>query len=299
MNILVLENDAKELTIIQQTLGGKHNLIPVTTSEQAWEYIQSGEARFLIGSWDASDLKASQFIVRVRNSTLSQSVYILLITSKNEDELPPSGMDDMIQRPLKMMDLKTRVTIAERIISLTNSLTVAKDQLENQAIFDNLTGFINRAAFLRQAAGELERSRRTSLPLSLIALDIDNFKPINDEYGIEAGDEVLRVVAQVIREKSRPYDCIGHWAGDEFVLALPGVIGADAEKISERVIAGVRGTRIEVKDEAVLNVKISAGIAALGRITTSTEIESIIEQARQAMSRAKESGGNQVFLIYS
>jgi diguanylate cyclase (GGDEF)-like protein len=103
----------------------------------------------------------------------------------------------------------------------------------------------------------------------------------------------------VIREKSRPYDCIGRWAGDEFVLALPGVIGADAEKISERVIAGVRGTRIEFKDEATLNVKISAGIAGLSRITPSTEIESIIEQARQAMSRAKEAGGNQVFLIYS
>ncbi|MBL8097797.1 MAG: diguanylate cyclase, partial [Anaerolineales bacterium] len=81
----------------------------------------------------------------------------------------------------------------------------------------------------------------------------------------------------------------------------PGVIGADAEKISERIIAGVRGTRIEVKKDAPLtvNVKVSAGIASLSRITTSTEMEPIIQQARQAMSRAKEAGGNQVFLIYS
>lgn len=299
MNILVLENDTKELTIIQQTLSVKHNLIPVSTSEQAWEYIQAGEARFLIASWDTSDIKKSQFINRVRGSTLSQSVYILLITSKSEDELPPSGMDDTIQRPIKMTDLKTRVTIAERIISLTNSLTVAREQLESQAVFDDLTGFSNRAAFLRQSTGELERSRRASIPLSLIALDIDNFKLINDTYGIQVGDEVLKIISQVLREKSRPYDCIGRWAGDEFVLALPGVIGADAEKISERIIAGVRGTRIAVKKDATLNVKVSAGIASLSRITTSTEISSVIEQARQAMSRAKESGGNQIFLIYS
>lgn len=299
MNILVLENDSKELTIIQQTLGGKHKLIPVTSSEQAWEYIQAGEARFVIASWDSSDVKRTKFIGRVRASTLSQSVYILLITAKNEDELPPTGMDDTIQRPLKMTDLKTRVTIAERIISLTNSLTVAKEQLENQAIFDDLTGFINRAAFLRQSTGELERSRRASLPLSLIALDVDNFKLINDTYGIQVGDEVLKIISKILREKSRPYDCIGRWAGDEFVLVLPGVIGADAEKISERIIAGVRGTRIEVKKDATLNVKVSAGIASLPRITTSTEIQSIIEQARQAMLRAKESGGNQVFLSYS
>ena len=298
----MLENDARELTVIQQTLSGKkHTLIPVSSSDQAWEYIQAGEARFLIASWDSGDLKSSQFIARVRNSTLSQSVYILLITSKSEDELPPSGMDDTIHRPLKAADLKNRVMIAERIISLTTNLSLAREQLESQAVFDDLTGFINRAAFLRQSTGELERSRRASMPLSLIALDIDNFKAINDSHGNEIGDAVLKVVSQVIREKSRPYDCIGRWSGDEFVLALPGVIGADAEKISERIIAGVRGTRIEVQKDAPLtvNVKLSAGISSIARINPSTEMEPIIQQARQAMSRAKESGGNQVFLIYS
>jgi diguanylate cyclase (GGDEF)-like protein len=144
----------------------------------------------------------------------------------------------------------------------------------------------------------VERSRRASVPLSLIVLDIDNFKTINDAYGSEMGDEVLSVVSQTIREKSRPYDCIGRWSGDEFVIVLPGVIGADAEKVADRVIAGVRGTRIEVPNETALNVKMSAGIAAVARITPSTEVEPIIQQARQAVTRAKESGGNQVFLVY-
>lgn len=302
MNILVLENDPKEWAVIQQGLGGKKNtLIPVPTSEQAWEYIQSGEARFVIASWDTSDIKSSNFISRVRTSTLAQSIYILLITSKNDEELPLSGIDDTIQRPLKIADLKNRLMIAERIIALTTSLSLAREQLESQAVFDDLTGFINRAAFLRQSTGELERSRRASMPLSLIALDIDNFKAINDSHGNDIGDAVLRVVSQVIREKSRPYDCIGRWSGDEFVLALPGVIGADAEKISERIIAGVRGTRIEVKKDEPLtvNVKVSAGISSIARINPSSEMEPIIQQARQAMSRAKEAGGNQVFLIYS
>ena len=78
------------------------------------------------------------------------------------------------------------------------------------------------------------------MPISLIALDIDDFKMINDTFGVELGDEVLRVVAQSIREKSRPYDCIGRWAGDEFVIMLAGVIGADAEKVADRIITGVR-----------------------------------------------------------
>jgi diguanylate cyclase (GGDEF)-like protein len=109
---------------------------------------------------------------------------------------------------------------------------------------------------------------------------------------------VLEVVAKSIRDKSRPYDCIGRWTGDEFVLALPGVIGADAEKVAERIIAGVRGTRIEVPNEPPLNVKVSAGIASIMRITTTTEIEPIIQNARQAVALAKEAGGNQVFLSF-
>jgi two-component system, cell cycle response regulator len=300
MNILALENDPKDLALIQQALdGNKYTVIPVASSSEAWEYIQSGESNLVIANWDTSDMQQAGLIQRVRNSTLGQSVYILLTTSKGSDEIPSSsGMDDAIHRPFKASDLKSRLIIAERIVSLASNLAIAREQLENQAVFDNLTGFINRAALLRQSAGELERSRRASLPLSLIALDIDNFKAINDAFGNETGDEVLQIVAQTIREKSRPYDCIGRWTGDEFVIVLPGVIGADAEKIAERIIAGVHGTRIELLNGTALNVKMSAGIASIARITPSTEVEPIIQQARQAVTQAKEDGGNQVFLAY-
>ena len=82
------------------------------------------------------------------------------------------------------------------------------------------------------------------------------------------------------------------------MLVLAGVIGADAEKVAERIIAGVRGTRIEVPNEPPLNVKISAGVASVARISTSTEVEALIQHARQAMSRAKEAGGNHIFMAY-
>ncbi|MBL8062694.1 MAG: diguanylate cyclase [Anaerolineales bacterium] len=301
MNILVLENDPREFELIQQTLGGKkYTLMPVSTSEQAWQALRADTSRFLIANWDTSDLDSTQFLTRIRASTLPGPVYILLTTSRNlEDSNALQGMDDVIQLPFKPLELKNRVAIAERILSLTAKLAQAREQLESQAVFDSLTEFMGRTAFMRQAAGELERSRRSSLPLSLIALDIDNFKLINDKYGSKTGDAVLRVVAKAIREKSRPYDCIGRWAGDEFVLALPGVIGVDAEKVAGRIIAGVRGTRVEVPNEAPLNVKVSAGIAAISRISTSTdEVEPIIQQARHAVARAKEAGGNQVFLVY-
>jgi len=301
MKILALENNPKELALIQQALNsGKDTLIQLVSSEQVWPYTQSGEACFLIANWDTSDLAVTQFISRARAAKLAEPLYIILTTVKNSDnELASLGADDIVQRPFRPADLKNRIAMAERIISLAGNLAVARDQLENQAVFDALTGFMNRAAFLKQSAGELERVRRASMPVSLIALDIDDFKVINDSFGVELGDEVLKVVAQSITEKSRPYDCISRWAEDKFVLMLAGVIGADAEKVAERIIAGVRGTRIEVENEAPLNVKISAGITSVARIGTSTEVEPLIQQALQAMARAKEAGGNQVFLIYA
>jgi diguanylate cyclase (GGDEF)-like protein len=300
MKILVLENNQKELALIQQALGNSTDVIvPIVSSEELWPYVSSGEFRFLIANWDTSDLRHTQFIARVRAMKLAEPFFILLTTLMNsDDELAPSGADDMIQKPFRPHDLRNRISTAERILSLSSSLASARDQLENQAVYDNLTGFMNRAAFFRQSNGELERARRISLPLSLIALDIDNFKTINNSFGLEIGDEVLRVVAKAIREKSRPYDCIGRWMGDEFIIMLAGVIGADAEKISERIIAGVRGTRVEVGDDPPVMVKVSAGIAAAARISASTEVEPLIQQARQAMARAKEAGGNQIFLIY-
>ena len=300
MKILMLENDPQELAIIQQALK-KHGdeLIPLATSEQIWPYLQREDTCFLIANWDTSDIRHSQFILRARAAKPAESLYIILITTKSSDEdLAPSGADDIIQSPFRARDLYDRITMAERIISLSRSLASAQDKLESQAVFDSLTGFMNQRAFFRQSTGELERARRESEPLSLIAFDVDNFKTINDSFGTEIGDEVLRVVAQVIREKSRPYDCIGRWMGDEFLILLSAVIGADAEKIAERVIAGVRGTMIEVKNEAPLMVKISAGIASASRITASTEIEPLIHQARQAMAHAKQAGGNQIFLVF-
>jgi diguanylate cyclase (GGDEF)-like protein len=300
MKILVLENDPKEFGLIQNALGGnRHSLVNIQSSEQAWSAVQAGVSRFIIANGDTSDLKQTQLISRLRAVKPENPVYVLLTSARSaEEDIASMQADDVLTRPFKPQDLKNRVAMAERIISLASNLATARSELEEQAVFDPLTGFMNHPAFIRQSAGELERARRASMPLSLIALDIDNFKVINEKYSQKTGDEILKIVSNAIREKSRPYDCIGRWSGDEFVILVSGVIGADAEKIADRIIAGVRGTHIEIENEAPLNVKISAGIASASRISASAEMDPLIEKARFAVARAKEAGGNQVFLVF-
>jgi diguanylate cyclase (GGDEF)-like protein len=294
MKALILEQNAKERSLIQHVLEKSgHAAILGRDMDEAWQLIENGETRFIIADGDAEDFKKSNLIRRARAAKILP-VYFLILTAGEEDN---AEADDNLHKPIAASELKARIMIGQRFLLLGESLSHARDQLESLALYDSLTGLMNRNAFFRSAQGELERARRSSSPLTVIALDLDRFKSLNAEHGVEMGDEVLRIVAQIIREKSRPYDCIGRWTGDEFVIALPGVIGADAEKIAERIIKTIDAADITYKNDAV-KVGVSAGIVSASRVSASAEAEPLIEQARQAMMRAKESGGDQVYLTY-
>jgi diguanylate cyclase (GGDEF)-like protein len=261
--------------------------------EEALKPIGAGQIRFVIADVDAENFDKQGLIQRIRAS-IQPPLYFLMLTSTEKES---ADFDDTLFKPFTLTELKARIMIGQRFLSLGDNLSQARAQIDNLALYDKLTGLMNRSAFYRTAEGELERARRASSPLSVIALDLDNFKVLNEAYGTETGDEVLKVVAQTVREKSRPYDCIGRWSGDEFIIALPSVIGGDAEKIAERIIKGVRSTQITSKN-IILNVGISAGIASAQRISAATEVDALIEQARRAVARSKEMGGNQVNVSY-
>lgn len=294
MKVLVLTSDAKELPMIHTALEKSgHEMISANGFEQALKTIETGQIRFVIIDEEAIGFK-KQDLIRRASEFNNPSIYFLTIASVDKER---SDSDDTLVRPFTAAELKARIVIGQRFQSLGDNLSQAREQIDNMAMYDGLTGLMNRNAFYRTAGGELERARRAGSPLSLIALEIDNFKSIIDTHDIETGDEVLKVVAQTVREKSRPYDCIGRWEADEFLIALASVIGGDAEKIAERIIKGIRSTQITSKD-IILNIGVSAGIASVQRISASTEVEPMIQQARQALARAKESGGNQVTVFY-
>jgi diguanylate cyclase (GGDEF)-like protein len=301
MKILVLNNDPAERSIILQVIQSKnHEMLACENSMAVWSHLQAGEVRFLIADRTNTDMDEKHLIEHIRSGELPASVYILLITSRAYDpEKQPARADDHLFKPISALDLKSRIAIGERIMNLGDNLLQARDQLENMALYDPLTNLLNQKAFLTTARGEMERARRNQAPLSLIMLDIDNFTALNEHHARHIGDEVLKLVARIIREKSRPYDCLGRWQGDEFISALPGVIGADAEKVAQRIIKGVRSIFITAgQDGPPISVEMSAGVATLFHVNPSTELVDLVQQARNAMLRAKEAGGNQVFLAY-
>jgi diguanylate cyclase (GGDEF)-like protein len=303
MKVLVLNNDLMERTVIQQVLQrNRHETVLAETTHTAMQLLQEGEIRFVIADRAGTDIDEKQFIRRLREANPPYYIYILLITPRVQDTdvtTPRIGPDDYLNKPIVPAELKSRVQIGERILHLSDNLLRAKDSLDNAAMFDALTGALNQKAFLSLSRGELERARRGQAALSLIALDIDNFETISERYGQNIGNDVLTVIAQGIREKSRPYDGFGRFENDTFLLILPGVIGQDAERIAERILTGVRNTSISLLDGTEISVSLAAGIASYGRITAATEIDAMIKQAREALTIARRAGGNQTHVFYT
>ena len=292
MKILVLEQGTKERSLIQQVLqAGSHDVVLAEDAEQAWKLIHTGEVRFVIADVESSDVIASQLVHRARTAGIP-SVYFLLLTSH---EISLTEADDILHKPFKAVDLQSRLVIGQRILTMGDSLSQARDQLESTAMYDPLTGMMNRTAFNRLAKSELERARRASSTLSVIALEIDNFQAISDRHGVEAGNRVLKLVAASIRERSRSYDCVGRWTGPEFMIALIDVTGPAAELIARRIVTGIRFMNLN-HEGAALELNVSAGISSAASISESTQLELLIQAARQALARAKESGGYQVVL---
>jgi len=302
MKILVLNKDWMERTVIQQVLQSNgHEIVSAESSETAMQLLQEGDIRFIIADRTSTDVDETQFIKRVREAQPPHYIYILLITAKIQDTdiaSPRTGADDYLHKPIVPIELKSRVHLGVRILGLGDDLEQVKDTLKNLAIFDPLTSLVNRRAFLALSRGELERARRGQLPLSLIGLGIDNFGSIKKNYGEEIGNDVLKVIAQTVREKSRQYDSVGRYEEATLLLILPGIIGQDAEKIADRVLKGILNTQTSLIDGTPVDIRVSVGIVSSIHISASTEIELLIQHAKEALSHAQRQGGNQVHTIF-
>jgi diguanylate cyclase (GGDEF)-like protein len=171
-----------------------------------------------------------------------------------------------------------------------NRLLIEKNvELERLAKTDSLTQLMVRRAVMDVAGAEFERSKRNSLDVSILMIDIDKFKRINDVYGHLVGDAVIHFVATIVGENLRPYDTAGRYGGEEFIVILPNTGLPEALSVAKRVLESVGKTDVPT-EKGLLQVTISIGSASLA--DKDTELTSLIERADQALLTAKASGRN-------
>src|SRR5206468_7159508 len=186
--------------------------------------------------------------------------------------------------------LRAMAGIARLGLDRARALERAKESAHAAAI-DALTGLFNRRYFLTRLEEEVERARRQSSPLTLMMLDVDDFKQLNDRLGHLAGDAVLRLVGDVLRRSVRLFDVCARHGGDEFAILMPGSSPENSRQIAERIRAGIENSRPASgswSDE--LRLTASIGIAPFA----DTAAEDLIDRADQALYAAKRQGKNRV-----
>jgi diguanylate cyclase len=199
-----------------------------------------------------------------------------------------------VQREAREQEIAGRLQgLGERVTSMEREALDYREKLEqqrNKALLDPLTGLPNRAAWSERLVIEHVRSQQVNTGLLLAILDLDHFKAINDTYGHQAGDKVLKIIANVLRKGLRGDDFIARFGGEEFALLMPGSDLAGGTRLLERLRAAVEQCPFHFKGERV-TITMSAGVAVFKPGENASQV---LKRADQALYRAKEAGRNQI-----
>jgi two-component system cell cycle response regulator len=238
----------------------------------------------------------------IRQQTWPGYVYVLLLTVQDgESDILAglkAGADDYLSKRASSAQLVARLRTAQRILGLEQALKAELEEKRRQSLTDPLTGTNNRRYFERQLQHDFKRTQRGGGPLSLLMLDIDHFKRINDQYGHAAGDSVLQEVVLRIRQSlTRETDWCARVGGEEFVIVLADTPLSGAARVAERIRQAIAGVPI-VANATAIGVTASIGVVDFQPTADreSVSVESLIKQLDANMYLSKQNGRNRVTL---
>lgn len=250
--------------------------------------------RLAVLDWMMPGLEGTQVCERIRKEPNRPYVYILLLTarSQKEDILKglESGADDYLTKPFDAQELRARLQVGQRILSLQNHLIEAREELLFQATHDALTGLANRGVILEALHRERSRQSRMGGSFGVVLADLDHFKYVNDQHGHLVGDAVLQELARRMRAAVRPYDLVGRYGGEEFLIVVPSSDVRGTMGLAERIRKSVEER--PVKTEAgEIHMTISLGVAVADPVVP-LDAQALLQVADDALYRAKDRGRN-------
>jgi two-component system cell cycle response regulator len=296
MRVLIADDDpdtTTSLALLAQAWG--YDPVTAHDGKTALEILQDPEApRLAILDWFMPRHSGIDVCRELRQQASKPYTYCVLVTAHASKpallDALEAGADDYLVKPVDPNELCARLHAGQRIVRLQEQLLTSHRQLRQQVARDALTGLWNRATILEMLDAEFDRCRRENHPLSILMADVDHFKRINDTFGHLTGDQVLRQTAGRLLASLRPYDGVGRYGGEEFLVLLPGCDGEAALCLAERLRRSVAEEPMEDDDRAIA-VTLSLGVAAWDKKLPAS---ALLRWADGALYRAKHAGRNRV-----
>ena len=288
--VLVVEDhpDQRELLAIVLQREG-YRVVTAANGLEALEKLETENIQIALSDIMMPKMDGFELIKRIRANPALKSIYLILITARIQEGDRVRGLDlgadDYITKPFSFSELLARVRVGSRVVHY-------QKHLEYQTQVDSLTGLFNRRAFEKKIHEEFERSKRYHNPLSVLILDIDNFKTINDTYGHHGGDAALVKISETFREKTRQTDFPSRYGGEEFVLVLPETDLDSALQVASKIHEAIR-SRAFGTTARPHTLTVSIGVSSTSARFYSDWHE-MVDDADQALYLAKNTGKDRI-----
>lgn len=296
MKALIAEDDLISRMMLTKLLTRwGYEVTAVDNGQDAWEYLQHVDSpSIVLLDWMMPVLDGLEVCRRLRDLESKSSSYVILLTSRDAKgdiiQGLEAGADDYLPKPYDSDELQARLKVGKRIIDL-------QDRLIRLSNTDALTGLGNRRRFFEAGKSEMYRSLRYKIPLCLILIDMDNFKRVNDTYGHDIGDDVLRLFADMITARLRESDIACRNGGDEYAIWLPHTNLENAVKVADALREHVEQTDFNLNLQAEggpdWRVTLSLGVAELSE--EDLTVDDFFKRVDSYLYKAKNGGRNQVY----
>jgi two-component system chemotaxis response regulator CheY len=293
----VADDSAVSRKLVEHALSeNRYSWVFAKSGREAIDLFTEHNPTLVIVDWIMPDLTGLEICKHIRSRTQASYTYIILLTGKSEKESVveglASGADDYLTKPFHPDELIARVGVGLRIMELQREIEVKNAMLQELALTDPLTSLPNRRAIQDWAARQLSGAARYGFSFWVALADLDHFKTVNDTYGHDAGDTVLKAFSQILKTKSRRSDICGRIGGEEFLFVMTHATQEDAKRVIECVRTELEATKFNFNGN---NLTVTASFGLVGFAgAQAPEFSQLVAKADLALYSAKRLGRNRV-----